>query len=79
MATIESPPQTSRALPARLYRDPEIVELEQRRIFERTWQLAAHVSQLPGPGTYYVDVSLDGEIVEESQFTLEDMATTALA
>jgi choline monooxygenase len=52
VATIESPPQTSRALPARLYRDPEIVELEQRRIFERTWQLAAHVSSLPKAGSY---------------------------
>ena len=30
----------SRALPARLYRDPDVVELEQRRVFERTWQLA---------------------------------------
>ncbi|MEA2377167.1 MAG: choline monooxygenase [Thermoleophilaceae bacterium] len=52
VATIESPPQTPRALPARLYRDPEIVELEHRRIFERNWQFAAHVSRLPNPGSY---------------------------
>ena len=26
--------------PARLYRDPEVLELERKRIFERTWQLA---------------------------------------
>jgi choline monooxygenase len=52
VATLESPPQTPQALPARLYRDPEIVELEQSRIFERTWQLAAHVSSLPQPGSY---------------------------
>jgi Rieske 2Fe-2S family protein len=52
LATIESPSATAAALPARLYRDPEVAELEQRRIFERTWQLAAHVSRLPGPGTY---------------------------
>jgi choline monooxygenase len=43
---------TSRALPARLYRDPDVVELERQRIFERTWQLAAHVSSLPEPGSY---------------------------
>ncbi len=51
MATLDTTP-VSRALPARNYRDPEVLELERRRIFERTWQLAAHVSQLPGPGTY---------------------------
>jgi Rieske 2Fe-2S family protein len=52
LATIESPPQTSRALPARLYRDPEVVDLEHRRVFERSWQFAAHVSRLPEPGGY---------------------------
>ncbi len=51
MATVERK-TTSAALPARLYRDPEVLEVERRRIFERTWQLAGHVSQLPGPGTY---------------------------
>ena len=29
---------------------PELLALEQERIFERTWQLAGHVSQLPGAG-----------------------------
>ncbi|MEA2331828.1 MAG: hypothetical protein QOH58_1966 [Thermoleophilaceae bacterium] len=53
MATVESLHATPAALPARLYRDPEVAELEQRRIFERTWQLAAHVSSLPGPGRYF--------------------------
>jgi choline monooxygenase len=51
MATVERF-STGTALPARLYRDPEVLELERKRIFERTWQLAAHVSQLPKPGTY---------------------------
>jgi Rieske 2Fe-2S family protein len=40
------------ALEPRLYLEPEIVELEQRAIFERTWQLAGHVSDLGPPGTY---------------------------
>jgi choline monooxygenase len=40
------------ALPARLYRDPEVLELEQRRIFARTWQFVCHVSQLPDAGSY---------------------------
>jgi choline monooxygenase len=40
------------ALSPDFYRDPEVLELEQRRIFARTWQLAGHVSQLPQPGSY---------------------------
>ncbi|MGH2886931.1 MAG: aromatic ring-hydroxylating oxygenase subunit alpha [Solirubrobacteraceae bacterium] len=40
------------ALEPRLYLDPELVELEQERIFERTWQLIGHVSALPQPGSY---------------------------
>ena len=40
------------ALEPRLYLEPEIVELEQRAIFERTWQLAGQVADLGGPGTY---------------------------
>jgi choline monooxygenase len=40
------------ALSPRLYRDPEVLEVEQRQIFARTWQLAGHISQLPEPGSY---------------------------
>jgi Rieske 2Fe-2S family protein len=40
------------ALEPRLYLDPEVIEAEQERIFERTWQLIGHVSALPGPGSY---------------------------
>jgi choline monooxygenase len=40
------------ALSPRLYREPEVLELEQGQIFARTWQLAGHVSQLPAPGGY---------------------------
>jgi choline monooxygenase len=34
------------------YRDPQITELEEQRIFARSWQLVAHVSRLPNPGDY---------------------------
>jgi choline monooxygenase len=34
------------------YSDPELLEIEQERIFERSWQLAGHVSALPQPGSY---------------------------
>jgi Rieske 2Fe-2S family protein len=40
------------ALEPRLYLDPELIEVEQERIFERTWQLIGHVSALPRPGSY---------------------------
>jgi Rieske 2Fe-2S family protein len=41
-----------RQLEPRHYRDPEITELEERRIFARTWQLVGHVGRLPNPGDY---------------------------
>jgi choline monooxygenase len=40
------------ALEPRLYLDPELIEAEQERIFERTWQLIGHVSAVPRPGSY---------------------------
>ena len=42
----------SDALLPRFYTDPAIAEAEQRLIFERTWQLAGHISKLPRPGSY---------------------------
>jgi choline monooxygenase len=49
MAVAETIPA---ALSPRLYRDPAVLEVEQRKIFARTWQLAGHISQLPDPGSY---------------------------
>ena len=43
---------TAAALHPHLYTDPAVARLEQRLIFERTWQLAGHVSALPNPGSY---------------------------
>jgi choline monooxygenase len=45
------------ALSPRFYRDPEVLELEQERIFARTWQFVAHVSELPEPGRYLTAVA----------------------
>jgi choline monooxygenase len=50
MTTVETTSGT--ALAARLYTDPSLLEAEQELIFERTWQLAGHISALPGPGSY---------------------------
>jgi choline monooxygenase len=48
----ESAPRLAPALDARYYRDPDLAELEQERIFARSWQLVAHTSQLSNPGDY---------------------------
>jgi phenylpropionate dioxygenase-like ring-hydroxylating dioxygenase large terminal subunit len=51
--TVVPPPAaTGSALEARLYIDPELLAAEQELIFERTWQLAGHVSALPRTGSY---------------------------
>jgi choline monooxygenase len=49
-ATVQTP--AGSALSPYLYTDPALLEVEQELIFERTWQLAGHVSELPGPGSY---------------------------
>jgi Rieske 2Fe-2S family protein len=46
------PSDSGAALARRLYTDPSLLEAEQELIFERTWQLAGHVSALPRPGSY---------------------------
>jgi len=40
------------ALEPRHYLDADLLALEHRCIFERTWQLAGHISQLPRAGSY---------------------------
>ncbi len=42
-----------RAMAAKHYLDPEIFEREKEAIFYRTWQYAAHASQLAEPGDYH--------------------------
>jgi len=49
---LDTQPILGNPLEPHLYRDPEVLELEQERIFERNWQLAGHVSALPQPGSY---------------------------
>jgi choline monooxygenase len=50
--TIAPPTPSGTALEPRLYTDPALLEAEQELIFERTWQLAGHVSSLPRTGSY---------------------------
>jgi choline monooxygenase len=52
MASAQTSHPVSPALETRLYRDPEVLEQEQLRIFARNWQFVGHVSQLPETGGY---------------------------
>jgi choline monooxygenase len=53
MSTATAPTTPSGlAMTPRLYTDPELLEAEQELIFERTWQLAGHVSALRRAGSY---------------------------
>jgi choline monooxygenase len=51
------------ALEPNLYLEPEIVRLEQKAIFERTWQLAGHVADLREPGSYLTTDVVDQPIL----------------
>ena len=50
-------------LPARWYSDPEILALEKRRIFARSWHYVGHLGQVPRPGDYFTCVLGDIPIV----------------
>jgi len=55
MSSLTSPAAASttpEALLPHLYLDEGLLDAEQELIFERTWQLAGHVSALPKPGSY---------------------------
>jgi choline monooxygenase len=48
---------------ARIYSDPAILDAERERIFFRTWQYAAHASQVAEPGAFVTLRVLDQGIV----------------
>lgn len=41
------------SLPARYYTDPDVLGLEQERIFRRSWQVVGHREQVAKPGDYF--------------------------
>ena len=56
--------QPGYALEQRFYTDPDIYELEIRRIVNRNWILAGHISQLPKPGDFkVVNVARESAII----------------
>ncbi len=47
--------QRSYTLPSRFYLDPDIHAQEMRKIFQRSWLYAGHVSDLPDAGSYLTE------------------------
>ena len=43
-------------LPSRFYFDPAVLELENRNVFARTWQLVGNAAQVAEPGAYFTTV-----------------------
>jgi phthalate 3,4-dioxygenase subunit alpha len=54
-------------VPARIYGDQEIFELERERVFGRAWIFLAHASEIPEPGDYVVR-----RIAEDSFIVVRD-------
>src|SRR5439155_8382082 len=50
-------------LPASMYLDPAVLAQEDERIFARTWQLVAHVSELARPGDFKPTTIIDEPIL----------------
>jgi phenylpropionate dioxygenase-like ring-hydroxylating dioxygenase large terminal subunit len=50
-------------IPAGIYSDPAIFELEKERLFSRSWQFLAHTSEIPDPGDYVVRRIIDDSFI----------------
>lgn len=50
-------------LPFWLYTKPEVLEVEKREIFSKTWQYVGHISQLSKPGDYITAEVADRPII----------------
>ncbi len=48
----DTPLAQAATIPAAWYIDPRVLELEQRTVFRRTWQVAGQVEDLAAPGDY---------------------------
>ena len=56
-------------IPAHIYSDPEVFELEKERLFATTWVFLAHESEVPQPGDYVVR-----RVVDDSFIVVRDEA-----
>ncbi len=50
-------------IPAHVYADPEVFELERRNLFPRTWVFLAHTSEIPRPGDFVLRRIVDDSFI----------------
>ena len=50
-------------VPAYVYSDPDVFDLERERIFARTWVFVAHESEIPAPGDFVVRRIVDDSFI----------------
>ncbi len=50
-------------IPAAIFNDPEIFELEQERVFATSWVYLAHESEIPNPGDYVLRYVVDNPFI----------------
>ncbi|WP_319455887.1 MULTISPECIES: aromatic ring-hydroxylating dioxygenase subunit alpha [unclassified Mycobacterium] len=50
-------------MPAGVYNDVDIFEMEKHRIFRRSWAFLAHESEIPNPGDYVVRYIVDDSFI----------------
>lgn len=50
-------------VPAKIFNDPGVYELEVERLFSKTWNFLAHESEIPKPGDYVVREIADNSIL----------------
>ena len=62
LETAAAPP-TPRALDPTFYTDPLVLKRELNTIFQRTWQYAGHVNDLPTPGSYVTTLAGDQPVL----------------
>jgi choline monooxygenase len=61
--TFETDLSAAATIPSVWYRDPDVLALEQDRIFARTWQLVGHSEQVALPGDYFTCTVADEPVV----------------
>ena len=60
-------------IPAHIYNDKELFELEKERLFSRSWMFVAHESEIPQDGDYVVRRVLDDSFIVTRDSTTGDV------